>query len=168
MNVVVIAVDVDETVDVSFGDIAAEDITFQEINLGDTERALSINAIDFGEDSRSDMDIILGTHFVGGTNDLLVWWNERKNSTTPNASIFDYSPTYQRLIDADVNSTAIVDLTADGRGDVITGLGSLSNNIAVWLTDPSGGDKGELENVPDARYSTANSSVVLGCGNREL
>ncbi len=144
---------------VLFGDIGKQDVSFQEISLGDTERALSITALQMGEDNRADSDLLLGTHFVGGSNDILAWWNQRKNSATPNSAIFDFTPTYQRSIAADVNVVVAVDLNGDGSDDIITGLASNSNNLSVWITSNSGGSMGTLPTTPDARYTSAGLAV---------
>lgn len=166
VNTVNVTVVADTTVEVRFGDIGQEDITFQEIVLGNTERALSIASLDLGEDNKSDIDIVLGTHYVGGKNDLLAWWNARVNSSTPNAALFPTTPSHQRLVDADVNGLAPYDLDGDGRGDLISVLGGPANNIAVWLTQGSGNSKGQLPTSPTVRYTASLAQkvndVVLG------
>lgn len=146
--------------DVTFGDIGQEDVSFQEITLGDTERALSITSMELFEDNRSDKDIILGTHYVGGSNDILAWWNQRRNSSTPNSAIFETTPTFQRAIDADVNVVVSRDLNNDGHDDVITGLASSSNNFNIWLTSTADGTFGQLPTVPDARYTASGLQVL--------
>lgn len=170
-NTVTVTVATGETVNVSFGDIGQEDVTFQEIALANTERALSITTAEFHEDNRSDLDIILGTHYVNSGNDLLVWWNQRINSGTPNSSIFAFSPTLQRSVTYDVNTLAAGDLNNDGYDDVISGLGSSSSNIAVWLTQSSGANQGKLNNAPQAWYSASGAiavfDVVLGRFNAD-
>jgi hypothetical protein len=165
VNTVTVDVVEDQISYVEFGDIGMDDVAFQEIHLADTERALSIVAADLGEDSRTDPDIVLGTHYVGGSNDILVWHNQRKNSATRNSKIFTLNPSYQRIIDADVNALVMTDLNGDDAHDVATGLGATSNNIAVWLTQV-GGAAGDMPNAPDSRYTaalaTAVNSIVVG------
>ena len=159
VNTVNCVVKADEITYVSFGDIGQQDVSFQEITLGDTERALSITALDFTEDNRSDKDIILGTHYVGGSNDILAWWNQRKNSSTPNSGIFNNTPDFQRGIDADVNVVISADLNNDGFGDAISGQASNSNNLSIWVTNSSGGSKGQLPTTPTSRYTSAGTAV---------
>ena len=154
VNTVYAAVVSNETVEVEFGDIAEEDIEFQEITLGNTERALSIGTYETGEDSRGDMDMVLGTHYVGGNNDILTWWNNRTSASTPNAGIFSTTPSYSRVVAADVNAVVTRDLNGDGRGDLISGLGSGSSNVAIWIMQTSGSNKGKLPTSPTAIYST--------------
>ncbi|UCE03401.1 MAG: hypothetical protein JSW67_04210 [Candidatus Latescibacterota bacterium] len=143
---------------VEFGDIGIQDVAFQEIHLADTERALSIVATDLGEDARTDFDVVLGTHYVGGSNDILVWHNQRRNSSTLNSKIFEQTPSYQRIIDADVNAVTAVDLNKDGMSDVVTGLGASSNNIGVWITDVN--SPGDMPYAPNARYTAALATGV--------
>jgi type II secretory pathway pseudopilin PulG len=165
VNTVHVTVVARQTVEVLFGDIPAQDVSFQEIVLGNTERALSIASIDMGEDNKADPDFVLGTHYVGGRNDLLAWWNNRTNASTPNASLFTTTPSHQRAIAADVNGLASWDLSGDGRGDFVSVLGSAANNIAVWITQSTGSNKGALPNSPTALYSSSGLSandVVLG------
>ena len=166
VNVVWVLVNENQTVEVAFGDIAQQDITFQEIVLGNTERALSIASFETGEDNKADMDIVLGTHYVGGTNDVLVWWNKRSNSSTPNSAIFSNTADYARVIAADVNAVLVPDLNGDGRQDLISGLGAGINNIAVWLMQGTGTNKGKLPTSPTALYTAPSvlsiSDVVSG------
>jgi hypothetical protein len=160
VNTVSVTVAENEVVQVLFGDIGQEDVSFQEISLGDTERALSICSMEMLEDNRSDKDIVLGTHYVGGNNDILAWWNQRKNSSTPNSAIFDTTPTFQRAIDADVNVVLAHDMNQDGHDDVITGLASGSNNLNIWLTSTQDPTFGQLPNIPDARYTASGLQVL--------
>jgi len=159
VNTVSVTVVAKQTVEVSFGDIGQQDIVFQEIALGHTERALSIASLETGEDNRSDMDIALGTQYVGGSNDVLVWWNARVNSSTPNSALFKSTPDYQRLVDTDVNAVAVADLNADGRHDVVTGQGGPANNLCIWLMQ-GGGSKGLLPSVPNQRYTASLATKV--------
>jgi prepilin-type N-terminal cleavage/methylation domain-containing protein len=161
LNSVTVEVKQDSTVVVLFGDIGEEDVQFQEITLANTERALSIASLQFNEDSRTDLDVVLGTHYVNGSNDVLAWWNQRQNSNTPNSAIFNVSPSFQRVVNADVNALAVADLNNDGHNDVIGALGASFNNIAVWLTEASGTNLGTLGNAPLAWYSATGATAVL-------
>jgi hypothetical protein len=156
VNQVNVVVKSNEVEWVEFGDIGEEDVSFQEITLGDTERALSITAMEMKEDNRSDRDIVLGTHFVSGNNDVLAWWNQRKNSSTPNSAIFEDTPTFQRAIEADVNVVRSSDINGDGHDDLVTGLASNSNNLSVWITDSTG----QLPTTPSARYTAGGLQVM--------
>lgn len=160
VNEVHVMVLAQQTVEVAFGDIAQQDIAFQEIVLGNTERALSISNLETGEDNRSDRDIVLGTHYVGGRNDVLVWWNNRTNASTPNSALFQTSASYQRVIAADVNSIGIADLNGDNRQDVVSALGSSTNNLAVWLVQGGGSSKGQLPTSPSALYTASLAASV--------
>ena len=159
VNTVTVVVVSRETVEVEFGDIAQQDVHFQEIVLGTTERALSIATLDTGEDNKSDTDFVLGTHY-SGSNDILVWWNNRVNSSTPNSSLFTATASYARVIDSDVNALAIADLNGDGRGDVIGAQGTSSNNITVWIMQGTLLLKGRLPTTPTVRYSTTLATAV--------
>jgi len=154
VNTVDVDVVENQTVNVEFGDIAQQDVSFQEIVLSETERALSINAGDLKEDNRGDFDMVLGTHYVGGTNDILTWWNERKTSSTPNSAIFSQTPSYQRVVAADVNAVVARDLNNDGAMDLVTGLGTATSNLAVWITQ-TGTNAGRLPTAPTQRYTAA-------------
>jgi type II secretory pathway pseudopilin PulG len=160
VNTVTVTVVAHQTVEIVFGDIPQQDVSFQEITLGNTERALSIASLETGEDNRTDMDLALGTHYVGGRNDLLVWWNNRTNSSTPNSAIFNTTASFQRVISADVNAIAVRDLSGDGRDDAITALGTSSNNVAVWITQSSGSTKGQLPTSPTALYTASGATSV--------
>jgi hypothetical protein len=160
VNTVSVSILENDVVQVLFGDIGQEDVSFQEITLGDTERALSICSMQLLEDNRSDQDIVLGTHYVGGSNDILAWWNQRKNSSTPNSAIFETTPTFQRAIDADVNVVIAHDLDLDGHDDIITGLASNSNNLNIWLTSTQDPTFGQLPTTPDARYTASGLEVL--------
>lgn len=152
-----VVVEADAVVTVYFGDIVQEDVDFDIIQLADTERALSIGAGNLGEDNKGDPDLVLGTRFSGGANNLLVWTNQRKNSRTPNTALFDDVPDYTRPNVADVTSLEVQDLNSDGDADVVTGLtGDASFDLNVWMSD--GGD---LEDLPEPAYAMANGSGIL-------
>lgn len=155
LNTISVDVAENQITNVEFGDIGKQDVSFQEIVLSETERALSIAAPDFKEDTRADLDMVLGTHYVGGTNDILVWWNARKNATTPNSALFSLSPDHQRVISADVNAVITPDLNRDGAADVINGLGTAENNICVWMTQTQTGFEGQLPTSPTQRYTAS-------------
>ena len=151
-----IRVDPDQVVTVSFGDIVRENLDFEVIELADTEKALSLAAGDLREDNRGDPDLILGTRFSGGANNLLVWHNERRNSRTPNAAIFDTTPTLSRSNPADVVSLLGEDLDGDRDIDLITGLATVTEtDLNVWISEA-----GNLPNVADMSWHTDNGEIV--------
>ncbi len=149
-------VDADEVINLYFGDMIEEDIEFDVIELADTERALSIESGDLGEDNRGDADLVLGTRFSGGQNNLLVWENERRNSRTPNSAIFDSSPAYSRPNSADVTNLSMNDFNGDSEVDAMTGLSNpLGSDVNIWL-NVSGG----LPEAPNAQYTASSSQTV--------
>lgn len=160
VNTLTVVVVENQTTNIEFGDIGQQDIVFQEIILSETERALSISAANLKEDNNGDLDMLLGTHYVGGTNDILAWFNGRRNSSTPNSAIFTVTPSYQRVVAADVNAVVMRDLNADGAYDVVTGLGAASNNVAVWLTQTAKDLEGLLPSAPTVRYSATGAMTV--------
>ncbi len=159
LNTVTVDVVESQTVYVEFGDIPQQDVSFQEIILAQTERALSIAAGNLREDNKADLDMVLGTHYVGGTNDILVWWNARQNASTPNTALFTTTPTYQRVVAADVNALVAQDLNADGAVDLASGLGTAANNVAIWLTQ-TGKDAGQPPTAPTAWYTASGAQTV--------
>jgi hypothetical protein len=160
VNTVTVEVVENQTVNVEFGDIPQQDISFQEIVLAQTERALSITAGDVKEDGKGDLDMVLGTHYVGGTNDILLWWNQRKNATTPNSALFTTTPTLQRVVAADVNALVGRDLNGDGAVDLASGLGAASNNVAIWITQTAKGSEGAPPTSPTVWYSASGAQKV--------
>lgn len=151
-----IRVDTDEVVTVYFGDLVREDLDFEVIELADTEKALSLATGDLKEDNRGDPDLILGTRYSGGSNNLLVWHNERRNSRTPNSAIFNSAPSFTRSNPADVVSLIAADLDGDRDVDLITGLAtSAVPDLNVWKTV-----NGALPNSATTSYDTENGAVV--------
>jgi prepilin-type N-terminal cleavage/methylation domain-containing protein len=146
----------DQVTTVAFGDIVQEDITFDVIELANTERALSIVAVDLGEDNRGDKDLVLGTRYSGGVNNLLVWHNNRRNSNTPNAAIFDNTPTYSRPNVADVTNLITQNVGGSSAEDVIAGMGNpLGTDVNVWMPV-----SGYLPDVPDTELMGQAVNVV--------
>ena len=146
----------DRVTTVNFGDIIREDLDFEVIELADTEKALSITAGDLREDNRGDPDLVLGTRFAGGSNNLLAWHNQRRNSSTPNNAIFDTAPSMTRANPADVTSLVSADLDGDRDLDVITGLAtSTAPDLNVWITDG-----GLLPNFASVSNTSMNGQVI--------
>jgi len=146
-NVTNLFVQTDSTVIVDFGDVLATTLSFQVIALGQTQRALSISSGDLGEDSRQDQDIILGTKYVSGVSNLNVWFNQWQNRSTPNSAIFSQSPSFSRTPGEDIYSVDCNFVNSDVNKDVLTGLTSTTGRTLVWLTQASGGGKGQLPAV---------------------
>jgi hypothetical protein len=159
-NVAGVVVAADSISVVNFGDILATELSFTVITLGETQRALCITSADLGEDNKGDQEIILGTKYVAGVTNLNVWFNNWRNSSTPNSAIFDQSPTYSRTPGEDILSIDSGDLDMDGVSDVMTGLTSSSGKVLVWLTQTSGGNKGKLPDVPSDFFFTSNLADV--------
>lgn len=151
-----IDVEADQTTTVSFGDIVQEDIEFDVIELANTERALSIIATDLQEDNRGDLDLVLGTRYSGGSNNLLVWHNQRRNSRTPNSAIYENTPTFTRPNVADVTTLRTEQIGGDSAGDILAGLANPAGyDMAVWI---AGG--GDLPTTPDYELLAQNGDVV--------
>jgi prepilin-type N-terminal cleavage/methylation domain-containing protein len=149
-------VQADSTVVVNFGDILEADLSFTVITLGETQRALCITSTDLDEDNRGDTEIILGTKYAAGYTNLNVWFNNWKNSTTPNSAIFNQSPTYSRTPSEDILSIDAGDIDGDGVDDILTGLTYLSGKVLTWLT----GSKGQLSDTPDDYFISAGNADV--------
>ena len=151
-----IKINADETTMVYFGDLVQDDVDFEIIELSDTEKALSITAGNLGEDNRGDSEIILGTRFSGGANNMLIWENKRLNHKTPNSAIFDSSPSITRASQSDVTTLGSSDLDGDGDDDIVSGLASISTpDLNVWMVDG-----GAPPDTPDYQYTTSNGEVV--------
>ena len=150
-----VSVDPNATVNLDFGDIVQEDVNFDVITLADTERALSLASGDMGEDNRGDPDLVLGTHSSGGTNNLLVWHNARRNSHTPNGAIFDSNPTATRNAGSDVMTIGLVPTSGDPY--LVLGLRSTGTpDLSVWSFN-----RGIPGNAPDSWFATIGGEAVL-------
>lgn len=161
-NVTGVVVQADSTVTVNFGDVLATTLTFQVITLGQTQRALSITSGDLAEDNRQDQEIILGTKYVSGVSNLNVWFNQWKNTSTPNSAIFDQTPSYSRTPGEDILSVDCDFVNADAVKDIVTGLTSTTGKTLVWLTQ-TGGSKGLLPNTPSSFFIASGIPNVFAC-----
>lgn len=162
-NVIIgVHVKADSTVEVAFGDLYDSSLDFTVVTVGQTERALSVIAADFQEDTKGDKDIVLGTQTSMGADNLHVWHNARKNSGTPITALFSPVPTFSRAAGPPVQSMISVDTNEDGVPDVFPGLAaSVGTNLSLWITMTSGGDKGILPISPSNTFTTNLGSSVL-------
>jgi len=159
-NVTNVHVGDDSTAIVNFGDILESELSFTVITLGETQRALSITSADLNEDNKDDKEIVLGTKYATGVSNLNVWFNKWKNSSTPNSSIFDQSPSYSRTPAEDIYSVTHGDLNNDGTEDIISGLTSATGKTLVWITQ-GGGSKGELPDFPNSYFISSGLGDIL-------
>jgi prepilin-type N-terminal cleavage/methylation domain-containing protein len=147
---------VDSTVTVNFGDMPIKDVDFIEIFVGDTDRPLSVSATDVSEDLNRDIDIVLGTPTSVGPGNLFLFINKWASSSTPLTELFDSSPTYTRSALGDVNALRTYDFQGDLHNDVLTGLGSTSENMQLWINE----NKGDLKNAPDVAWTAGYQASV--------
>jgi prepilin-type N-terminal cleavage/methylation domain-containing protein len=142
----------------NFGDILEIRQDFVEIHISHTDRALSVAAADLGEDTKGDVDIVLGTALAATTGNMLVFHNSWQNATTPIGELFQSEPTYRRDATQNVNTICDYDFTGDGHPDVLDGLDfSIGRNVQIWFT----GSGGVLSTSPDAAYITNGANVVM-------
>lgn len=148
----------DTTVTRNFGDILETQVDFVEIEIGNTERALSVAGFNMYEDNKNDVDIILGTPFTGGAGNMLIYHCNWLNSNTALTQLFDSTPTYRRDSGHHVNTMAVYDFSGDGLDDVLTGLeNNTGDNLKIWHM----GTKGELETSPAESFATSGSNYVM-------
>jgi prepilin-type N-terminal cleavage/methylation domain-containing protein len=151
-----VLIEADKTTTVYFGDIVQSDVEFDVIELADTEKALSIAAGDLREDKTGDLEIILGTRFSGGVNNMLIWENKRVNSQTPNSAIFDVTPAITRASHADVTELLTADFEGDRDFDIVAGHATpVLADLTVWNVDA--GMPGE---IPAFEYRTFDGEIV--------
>lgn len=150
-----VQVDPNVTIQINFGDMVQEDVNFDIITLADTERALSLASGDVGEDNKGDDDLVLGTRSSSGTNNLILWENNRRNGNTPNGAIFSSVPSATRNAGSDVMAMRMFQDT--GLPYLILGLnGAGSPDISVWSFK-----HGVPGNSPDQWYATNGGESVL-------
>jgi len=153
-----IVIAADTIVTCNFGDILEIRQDFVEIHISHTDRALSVAAPDLGEDTKEDVDIVLGTALAATTGNMLVFHNDWQSASTPIGELFEADPTYRRDATQNVNAICKYDFTGDDVPDILDGLDySVGRNIQVWFTD---GD-GVLSTSPDAAYITNGATVVM-------
>ena len=155
-------VDADSTQTVDFGDILDSSLNFTVVTVGQTDRALSIESMNFNEDNKGDPDIILGTQLSSGGANLHVWHNERRNSGTALTALFDAAPTFSRTAGYPIPSLEIVDADGNSVPDLLAGLDvTVAPNLQFWVTQTNGGNKGKFATTPAAYYTTNSGSSVL-------
>jgi len=148
----------DTTVVRNFGDFLINQNDYIEIVIGNTERALSVAGADVREDTKNDLDIILGTPFTGGLGNLLVFQNTRQNANTALGALFSSTPTYKRNAGHNINTLTTSDFSGDGLVDVFTGVSyNTGNNMQLWYDDKNG----DLAITPDISYVSSANTFVL-------
>ncbi|MCD6379723.1 VCBS repeat-containing protein [bacterium] len=153
-----IVIAVDTTVTRDFGDILQNTQNFVEIHISNTERVLSVCTANLKEDDKSDVDIILGTALVGGVGNMLIFFNDWENSTTPVSELFNSAPDYRRDAGDNINAMGSYDFSGDGTPDVLSGLDNATEkNLQIWVT--AGG--GVLGTGPDVAYYTSGLNEVM-------
>jgi hypothetical protein len=151
----------DSTAVVNFGDLYDTSVNFTVVTVGNTDRALSIAAVDLHEDDRADPDIILGTEASGSAN-LHVWHNERVDASSAIVSLFQANPTFSRTAGDAVQATLGVDINNDYVPDGVTGLASnLGTNLLTWVTQTATGLEGTFPMSPTQLYTTSGGTSVL-------
>jgi hypothetical protein len=166
-----IVIDTGVTVTQDFGDILLKDLTFVEVAIGDTQRPLSVSVGDIREDTRDDLDIVLGT--PAPTNNLFFWLNEYQNATTPLTDLFNKTPNFSRKASTDVNAVKWMERSGDGYLDVLTGQEATGSNLFVWYNDTVNHDVGKNpDQIVSAGMSCATTRLktteVNGDGMRDL
>jgi len=158
-----VLVQADSTATVDFGDILQTNVNCTVVTVGQTDRALSIASYDFLEDNKGDPDIVLGTELGGGSNNLHVWHNQRKNSGTALAGLFAASPSFSRNTGSPIPVLVKSDVNNDGQLDVVTGLDATTgSNLQLWTTITLlGPTLGTFANTPTSIYSISSGSSVL-------
>jgi prepilin-type N-terminal cleavage/methylation domain-containing protein len=147
---------IDSTVTVNFGDMPIRDVDFIEIFVGDTDRPLSVSAADLAEDNNRDVDIVLGTPTSVGPGNVFLFINKWTSPSTQLSDLFESTPTFTRTAGGDVNALEAYDFQGDLHNDVLTGLGTTSNNMLLWLNE----NKGDLKTAPDVIWTAGFSSSV--------
>jgi hypothetical protein len=107
------------------------------------------------------VEIILGTKYVAGQNNINAYFNGWVNSNTPNSSIFSGTPTYTCNGTADVGAIGVGLHNADAVPDVITGLYATTENVKSWITQTTGANRGKLPSAANYTYSTGLGAQVL-------
>jgi type II secretory pathway pseudopilin PulG/uncharacterized protein (DUF2141 family) len=149
---------VDTTVVRDFGDVLEERQDFLEINISNTDRALSVCTADLDEDEKNDMDIVLGTALAAGFGNMLVFHNNWETSATPISELFDSDPIYRREAGENINTLSRFDFSEDGTPDILSGLNiSTERNVQIWFT----GAGGVLSVTPDVAYYSSGLNVVM-------
>ncbi len=162
VNIPIVA---DTVVTRNFGDFLINQNDYIEIVIGNTERALSVGGTDLMEDTKADLDIVLGTPFGGAGGNLLVFLNKRKNANTALSALFDATPNYRRNALNNINTLSVFDFSGDGKSDVLSGTHyNAGSNILIWYD----GSSGLLSTTPDQQYTSSANTFVLDSELAEL
>jgi type II secretory pathway pseudopilin PulG len=148
----------DTTIVRNFGDIVSDTWDYVEIHISNTDRVLSVDAVDLEEDGIGDSDIVLGTALSVGIGNMLVFHNNWESLATPVSELFNADPNYRRDAKENINCMGSIDLTGDNVPDIMTGLDNgLVPNILEWYNDGNG----VLSETPDMSYLTSGINVVM-------
>ncbi len=148
----------DTTVVRNFGDVVKGTWDYVEIHISNTERVLSVAAVDLKEDAIGDYDIVLGTALTVGIGNMLVFHNNWTSLATPISELFAADPDYRRDAGTNINAMDHNDFNGDNVPDIVTGQDDgLQPNILEWFT----GAGGVLSELPDRAYITSGLNEVM-------
>lgn len=163
-----VTVYIDSTIVLNYGDILSTSLDFDEISLNSSDPVLSITSTDLQEDTRGDPDLVVGSTFNSGISNILVYWNDRKNASTPPSAIFPMTPTFGRNAPHDVLTLDSGNLNGDPIDDVTSGLNyDVGTNVDTWFT-LKGGSKGLLPTSPQQSYATLGITRAMKIVARDM
>jgi len=152
-----------EVVVVDFGDIYGSVVEFNAVDVARTQGPLAILAVDLGEDTLGDVDLVLGTDGQT-TNNVLVWHNQRTDVRTALDKLFTVAPTFTRNALSPVTALLGADANQDARPDVMMALaGDQTDDFEVWVTQKGAGADGTLP-----MFASAGVQAKLGSTVRSL
>lgn len=118
-------------------------------------RALTVITPNLMEDTDVDNDIVMGKGKNG--ENLLVWYNQYLSpGNPPPEELFNPNRDDARTCAKTIHALSASPINDDNLPDVVSVMGSPTDNIWVWftLTGPPKKDKGKLPASPDKIYST--------------
>ncbi len=156
----------DTVVTRNFGDFLINQNDYIEIVIGNTERALSVGGTDLKEDTKGDLDIVLGTPFGGAGGNLLVFLNKRKNATTALGALFgEHARLPEKRAQQHQHALDLRFLRETGRRTFSRG------RTTTRGTTSSSGTTARAEllsNTPDKQYISSATTFVLDSKLAEL